>query len=590
MPRVLPGRILVTDLPEPKTLVAELDELARRAPSRLAERVAELTVPQQAELAIRLEPRQRMELLLHAPKPMRLVRSLPDFDWYVTVREIGPADALPLIRLASAEQMLHLFDLEAWRRDRFDGDRAGAWLAVLLESGEPALRRFLRHADEQLLALLLRFWLRVEPLEYEDGAEVHGHGLGDAGTPAGATTPDGQYRFSPTIPEHSAAAHRILQIFYVDQPERYQRAVWAARWELPAELEEEGLKWRRSRLEDRGFPAWDEAIDVYAAPGAPIGHSGLPFATDREGLAASRRALMPAWSHAKLVAAADRLDGNERERVLHEAVTVANRLLVADGADAGEPEHHRAALAKAAAYVGIALETRGADDPDSIARILGEEPIVELFREGWAQAVRLQRRAIEFLSGGWGVDHPDPLRAIDPPLDERLRALTGKRPQYVEVRENDLSGQPREFHNRAEVDETAVAIEMAARVGELLFGRLGWATGAVEEPHRLSTLFLTTLARFTSDGSWSTAPLPPGLVADFLRTVGSRRTAAPESPNRALEKLVRALAEGHQLDARDASVVQGFGRFALERLAAECGQLDPGVPPDPRYVSCLILE
>ena len=147
---IVSRRLHVTDLPEPTSLsierlAAELDELARHAPSRLAQRVAEMTVQQQAELALRLEPRQRMELLLHAPKPMRLVRALPDFDWYVTVREIGPADSLALIRLAAREQILHLFDLEAWRHDRFDGDRAGAWLAVLLESGEPALRRFLQH-------------------------------------------------------------------------------------------------------------------------------------------------------------------------------------------------------------------------------------------------------------------------------------------------------------------------------------------------------------------------------------------------------------------------------------------------------------
>ena len=136
----------MTDLPEPKTLAAELDELARNAPTRLAERVAEMTVQQQAELALRLKPRQRVELLLHAPKPMRLVRALPDFDWYVTVREIGPADSLALIRLAAPEQILHLFDLEAWRHDRFDADRAGAWLARCcfttkeIFSAEPAFK------------------------------------------------------------------------------------------------------------------------------------------------------------------------------------------------------------------------------------------------------------------------------------------------------------------------------------------------------------------------------------------------------------------------------------------------------------------
>jgi hypothetical protein len=585
----------VTDLPEPTTgridrLAAELDELARRAPARLAERVAEMTVRQQAELALRLKPQQRLELLLHAPKPMRLVRALPDFDWYVTVREIGPADALALIRLAAPDQILHLFDLEAWRQDRFDGDRAGAWLAVLLESGEPTLSRFLRHADDQLLALLLKHWLHITPLEYEDGAEVHGHGLGDAGTAEGGTAPDGQHSFSPTIPEHAQAAHRILQIFYVDHPQRYERAVLDSLWELPAELEEQGLKWRLSRLEEHGFPTWEDALDVYAAPGTPIASSGVPVPTDRDGLVASRRALMPAWSHAALVAATDRLDGEQRERVLHETVTVANRLLVADGADAGEPEHHRAALGKAAAYLGIALERRGVSEPEAIASVLGEHAVVELFREGWSQAVRLQQRAIDLISGGWGIDHPNPLRAIDPPLDERLRALTDKRPRYVEVSEDNLSGQPREFQNRAEIEETGVAIEMAQQMGDLLFGQLGWSTGPEDDPHRLSTLFLTTLARHAVEGSWTTAPLSQGLVADFLRTVGSRRTAAPESAARALEKLVRALTETFQLESRDVSITLSFGRFALERLAGECGALDPGVPPDPRFVSCLILE
>ena len=570
-------------------LADELNELARHAPARLSERVAEMTVKQQAELALRLEPRQRMELLLHAPKPMRLVRALPDFDWYITVREIGPADSTALISLASPEQMIHLFDLEAWRQDRFDGDRAGAWLAVLLESGEPALRRFFSNADEELLALLLKHWLHVEPLEYEDGADVHGHGLGDAGTEDGLTMPDGYYSYSPTDPEHAPAARRILQILYVDHPKRYQRAVWASLWELPSELEELALKWRRSRLEEHGFPCWEDSLDVYGAPGTPVGSSGVPVPTNRDGLAASRRTLMPSWSVPALVTAVDLLDEEQRERVFHEMVSVANRVLVADGADAGELEQHRLALAKAAAYLGIALETRGAAEPEAVARVLGERSVVELFREGWSQAVKLQQRAMALIAGGWGIDHPDPLRAIDPPLDERLRALIEKRPRYVEVSDENLSGERREFRNRAEIEETGVAIEMAQRMGDLLFGQLGWAAGPADEPHRLSTLFLTTLARHTVDGDWATVPLPPGLVADFLRTVGSRRTAAPESAARALDRLVRALTETFQLGSRDVSIVQSFGRFALERLADECGGLDPGVPPDPRFVSCLIL-
>ena len=69
---------------EVAALVLELAGLARNAPDRLTERVRALSIREQAELALRLPARERMELMLHAPKPMRLVRSLPDLELYLT--------------------------------------------------------------------------------------------------------------------------------------------------------------------------------------------------------------------------------------------------------------------------------------------------------------------------------------------------------------------------------------------------------------------------------------------------------------------------------------------------------------------------
>ena len=118
-------------------LAAQLAQLARRSPEALKRQIATLTIRQQAELALRLPAAERLQLMLHAPKPMRLVRTLPDADLYLTVREVGPGDALPMLALASASQITHLLDLESWRRDRFDPERAGAWVALLCEAGEP---------------------------------------------------------------------------------------------------------------------------------------------------------------------------------------------------------------------------------------------------------------------------------------------------------------------------------------------------------------------------------------------------------------------------------------------------------------------
>jgi hypothetical protein len=576
-------------------LAGELRALARRSPDELADRVAELSVREQAELALRLPPHERLELLLHAPRPLRLVRALPDADLYMTVREVGPNDAMPVLALASVSQLLHLIDLESWRGDRFDPDRAGAWIALFLEAGEPALRRFLRNADDELLALLLRTWVHVEQIEYEDSAEQHGHGQTDAGTEEGAMTPDGYHRFSPSIPEHVAAIRRLLQVFYLDQPDRYNRTIWSSMWELPAEMEEQALHWRQSRLQEHGFPDWDEALSVYAAPEGVTVHPQPPKPTDPDGLEASRAFLIALPPDSLLLPSLDHLSGEHRERVLFEFLSVANRILVADGADVGDPQSHRVAIRKAAGYVEIALSTRGAEGIDRAAELLGEVPTIELFREGFAGAVELQQRALKLTGKGWASGHARALELLDHPIRGQVEGLLERRPMFFDPVEEETPVL-REFRSIAELEQARVAVEMAEALGRLLIEHMGLAlervlegTAPASEVHRFSTLLTTLLAWHATRGEVRGDPLPADVVADFLRTVASRRTAAPEAPQRALDNLLGDLRKNYGLSTRESSVIEGYGRYCLERLGEECGGLDPGVPLDPRAVGCLLL-
>jgi len=576
-------------------LAGELRALAQRSPDELTERVAGLSIREQAELALRLPPQQRLELLLHAPRPLRLVRALPDADLYLTVREVGPDDALPVLALASVSQLVHLLDLESWRGDRFDADRAGAWIAMLLESGEPALRRFLRNADDEFLALLLHKWVRVEQIEYEDSPEKHGHGQGDAGTDEGAMTPDGYHRYSPSIPEHVAAIHRMLQVFYLDQRERYDRLIWASMWELSSDLEEQALHWRQSRLEEHGFPDWDEALSVYAPPKGVSSQPRPPSPTDPDGLEASRGFLVALPPESLLLSSMDSLSGERRERVLFEFLSVANRILIADGEDTGDPLSHRAAMCKAAGFIGIALSTRGADRPDEAAEVLAEVATIDLFREGFAGAVELQRRARHLTSAGWAQGHARALELLDPPIRGRVEGLLERRPMFFEYEDGE-TGHLREFRSAAELEQARVAVEMTEVLGRLLIEHMGLelervleATPEAADTHRFSTLLTTLLAWHATRAEVRGDPLPADVVADFLRTVASRRTAAPEAPERALQNLLGDLRETYGLSVRESSVIEGYGRYCLERLGEECGGLDPGVPVDPRTVGCLLV-
>jgi hypothetical protein len=573
------------------TLALELGELARTAPERLTERLRGWSVRELAELALRLPAAARLELMLHAPKPMRLVRALPDSELYLTVRELGPADALPLLSLASAEQLEHLLDLECWRRDRFDAKRAGAWVALLLEGGEPVARRLLRLADDALLALLFQRWAGARPVELEDDIELHTLSQPESGDERGLASPDGAWRFSPVIPEHAPAIQQVARMLFLEQPERYQRVLWSAAYELPAELEEQALHWRSSRLEEHGFPPWEEALGVYAPPGGVRSHP-LPLPPDdEEALAAPRLPLRLLPSRERLPAAIESLEPAQQDRTLAELIAVANRLIVADRIDPGDPSSHRESLLTAAGYVSIALEGRGAQQVDEVRRLLEEIPLIELFREGHARAVELASRVRRLAGSGWAATGPGAFALLDSPLGERLRALQGPRPLYVEIGA-DGPGTSRPFRSLHEIEETRAAVELAEVAGTLLVDRLGLdpARSSGSSGHgSFSTAFLTLLAWHATRRELSGDPLPPDVVADFLRDVASHRTADPAAPERALAGLVERLAAEFGLEPRQAALIRAFGRASLERLEAECGGLDPSLPPDLRAIGCLRL-
>jgi len=570
----------------------ELAELARHAPGRIGERLAGIPLEGQIELALRLPAGERLELLLHAPKPMRLVRMLPDTELYLTVREVGPTDALPLVALAAAPQLVHLVDLESWRGDDFDARRCGAWVALLLEAGENVLRRFLREIDDELLVLVLQKWARLTQIEHEDIPATHDHP--EAETDAAILAPDGIHRFSPVIPEHGPAIRRLLELLAATSAERYQQLTWSALWEQTAELEERAQHWRQSRLEEHGFVPWDEAMTVYAPP---EGRRARTDVTEPDSMTAPRTLLRWVDTSGPMIAALSRLPNAEKERVLGEVVSVANRLLVADSADTGDPDSYRGAMRRAASYLEIGLAARGARTDADTASTLAEIPVLELFREGYQRAAEVQQRARVLVQQGWASVHPDATELLDVPLRPALSGLLRPRPVHFDATAESEEKAFRDFRSLEEIDEAAVSLRMSETLGRVFVERLGLNVSALLEQRdrfpqgvpRFSTLFVTSLAWSAAAGELRCEPLPAEITARFLRTVASRRTAPPEGPERALHDFLDRVATEIDFRPADLQALRAFGNACLDKLKDECSALDPGAPVDPRFVSCLLV-
>jgi hypothetical protein len=237
--------------------------------------------------------------------------------------------------------------------------------------------------------------------------------------------------------------------------------------------------------------------------------------------------------------------------------------------------------------------TRGA----AAAPVLSSVPPVELFREGYAKAVALQARARAMLTKGWGQGHDRAVELIDPPLRARVRALLLPRPLFVGLAGGEEAGDARDFRSMAEIGETAVTLELCEALGETLLARrkidarsiLDEAKRPFEELPRFSTLTLTALAWHAVRGEIRIDRLPAEVVADFLRTTASRRTADPGAAERAMDRLIEALERQAEIGSRPGATLRAFGASLLPRLAADCGGLDPGTPATPRVVGCLRL-
>jgi hypothetical protein len=367
--------------------------------------------------------RDRVNLILDAPDPGALVRSLAADELYFTIQEAGLADAVPLVQLASPAQFRAFLDLDAWRKGQFDPGRAMPWVRAGRAGADRdddlarGWRRKLVALDMELLDLLLVGALRIHDLEQDPDPEYESDRF--------YLSPDGKFAVEFLVEGTEYLAIRgLLDDLYAEDAFRAIRLLSSLRWELPSELEETALRWREGRLHDLGYPPLEEALSWFSRPARPASAAGpapMPGAPARP----PGFYLQVRPPGTLLGRASAGLPEGERDALELELVGAANATMVADGVDSSDLEAVRRAVESSRAMVELGLGALAGGDEVRAAEVLAATPVKALFQQGFGRVLQLKWRAEKVLRALRE-------RGRDPgtPLAEALAALARRRPVY----------------------------------------------------------------------------------------------------------------------------------------------------------------
>ncbi len=482
---------------------------------RAGELMRKLSLSQQRELVLELEPgRRRQDLILMSDRPEALTRVLPPEDLALTIKEIGDQDALSLVEMSSNDQLTFLLDLDLWVKDDLDMQQVDHWLTLLLECGPERTLRWAEHADFELLVLLFERWCLLLDREAIEGLP---ESVADR-----VVSPDNYHFIVVKVGADLILMRQVIDLLFGQSQELFL-AITGNLGTIPtAEIEELTLRWRTGRLADRGWPDLEEAQAFYqplAKERLPADAENLPPCLDN----APRYPLQRAWAGRLfpegLAAVTDPL---VRERLASQVANLINRVIVAGGRLSGELESLEIAGREVAGRLEIGLSELGAGDAAEVARILALTPLLHVVQVAQHAIVQRRRRVLRLLHASTGGLLP----LMAPPLPGRLRTLARNRPAFLPA-EGEM---PREFASPADLLALDRDLDLA-EAALLLAQKLGLSMAALPDPFpegshpesveglSLQSLLLTAFARSLLDIPGPSGPVPVGRLGELFEAM-----------------------------------------------------------------------
>jgi hypothetical protein len=360
-------------------------------------------------------------------------------------------------------------------------------------------------------------------------------------------------------------------------------------WGVESDLEEAAFRVRNARLQDRGFPDYYEAQEIYrplrgtelAPRSAPLGR----VAAEQDWVVPQDRALVVPAGGASFFAQLLHAGFSEEAaaELRHELAHLVNRVLVADGVDFANRERVAEKIRVAHDTVNLALETLSDADAEQAVRILERHYVQHLFRVGWGILLDYRKSAKHVVETLGMSATPEGLAFLDTPYRETLGGMLRMKPALFEGLGRPGETGYRAFATTSDLDRVRTTLDDVASLADVCRRLIGRTPGELvalrpreADDFRISAVLLTALAHVALGRPPALQPIPQSDLRDLRR-------AALDPATGGLKVELRARFLGMAPDAK------GFLEFCLARFEEEFLALAADEPVDPRFVTCLMI-
>ncbi|MDY6845258.1 MAG: DUF6178 family protein, partial [Thermodesulfobacteriota bacterium] len=377
-------------------------------------------------------------------------------------------------------------------------------------------------------------------------------------------------------------------------------------WELDSELEEEAHRWKESRLEEKGFPRFNEVMDIYQyVPSEKI--KTLPQ-KEKKTFMSKQTTISPYYP---LVLLEKQMffshclnlihEPEEQNRIRTELVTLSNKIMMADGADIGKIENIEVALHKVSGYLNIGLQIISKGNVESAVDYLKVYFLQHIFQVGYSETIRLQEKAKKLTMHGWEEKFNEFKYMINSPWIEYLEGTRRKRPLFFCNYERGL--EYREFRDMQEIVTVNNALDMIEYLGSLFIERLNFTLDTMrsiwlhnkreEKDLKLSIVLLTAFANMILHGEFVFRPI---LTSDLERLLD--RTFICNNENALPRKIKKEVKEDFlgwlylqqgDISNKEKTLCHTFVEDSFYALEEEFGYLDIRDGIDPKFLNELFI-